>query len=170
MAERFGRSFLDDPTIYIPKVFIDTTSKKVLTMELVEGIKVSEIDTLEDTGYDRDVITVRGTDFILKQVFDHGFFHADPHPGNLFVEPGKEDENDENNWQLTFVDFGMVGRVPKNLDTGLRELIIALATKDAKRMINSYLMLDMLLPGADLELIAKADAKVFDRFWGMTME
>ncbi|MBT6150382.1 MAG: AarF/ABC1/UbiB kinase family protein [Chloroflexi bacterium] len=103
----------------------------------------------------------------MKQIFEHGFFHADPHPGNLFVNPNG---NENSNWQLTFVDFGMVGHIPPNAMAGLREFAIGLGTKDSKRMIKSYQMLGMLLPGADLDLIQKADSMVFDRFWGKNMD
>jgi predicted unusual protein kinase regulating ubiquinone biosynthesis (AarF/ABC1/UbiB family) len=76
----------------------------------------------------------------------------------------------EEGWQLTFVDFGMVGRVTPSVRAGIRELVIGVGTKDAARMVNSYQMLNMLLPYADLELITQAEAKVFDRFWGKSME
>jgi ubiquinone biosynthesis protein len=85
--ERFAREFLNDPTIYVPKVFRDTSTSRVLTMEFVDGIKISEISRLDDAGYDRKIITSRGADLYLRQVFDNGFFHADPHPGNIFVLP-----------------------------------------------------------------------------------
>jgi predicted unusual protein kinase regulating ubiquinone biosynthesis (AarF/ABC1/UbiB family) len=73
-------------------------------------------------------------------------------------------------WQLTFVDFGMVAHVPDEMRTSLRELVIAVGTRDADRIVNAYQMLDMLLPGADLEAIKQAEAQVFDRFWGMSMK
>jgi predicted unusual protein kinase regulating ubiquinone biosynthesis (AarF/ABC1/UbiB family) len=169
-AETFADNFTSNPGVRIPGVVWPHTTRRVLTLEDVYAIKITDYDLITAAGITRSEVAKRLFDTYLKQIFEDGFFHADPHPGNLFVEPGKEDENDKNNWQLTFVDFGMVGRVPQNLDAGLRELIIAVATRDAKRMVNSYQMVNILLPGADLELIAKAEAKVFDRFWGKTME
>ena len=106
--ERFSRQFLDDPTIYIPKVFRDFTTKRVLTMEFISGIKVSDIDGLEQAGLDRKTVNSRGADLFLKQVFDHGFFHADPHPGNIFVLPKNT---------ICLLDFGVVG----SLDRATRE-------------------------------------------------
>jgi predicted unusual protein kinase regulating ubiquinone biosynthesis (AarF/ABC1/UbiB family) len=92
-------------------------------------------------------------------------FHADPHPGNLFVTPlGQPGEFD-----LTFVDFGMVGRVPDNLREGLREALIAIGTQDAARLVASFRLLDVLLPSADTRMLELASAQVFDRFGGMTM-
>ena len=104
--ERFSRHFLADPNVYIPNVYREKSTDRVLTMELVDGIKVSEIDKLETAGLDLKMITDRGADFYLKQVFELGFFHADPHPGNIFILP----EN-----IVCLIDFGMTGSV--NLET-----------------------------------------------------
>ena len=102
--ERCARQFLDDPHVYIPKVYREVTSSRVLTAEFVEGIKISDIDKLESAGLDRKVITARGADLVLEQVFEHGFFHTDPHPGNIFALP---------NNVLCLIDFGMVGVVDR---------------------------------------------------------
>ena len=85
--ERIARHFLDDPHVYIPKVFRETTTTRVLTTEFIEGIKISDIDSLEAAGLDRTILTARGADLVLKQIFVHGFFHADPHPGNILCCP-----------------------------------------------------------------------------------
>ena len=116
--ERFARHFLNDPTIYIPKVFRDMTTEHVLTMELVDGIKVSEIDRLEEAGLDRKTITVRGANFYLKQVFDLGFFHADPHPGNIFILPDNV---------ICLLDFGMTGSVDRQTRENFVDLIDSVA-------------------------------------------
>jgi ubiquinone biosynthesis protein len=102
--ERVARQFLDDPTVYVPKVFRETTTTRVLTMEYVEGIKVSHTREIERAGLDRKTITTRGANFYLKQIFDQGFFHADPHPGNIFVLPDNV---------ICLLDFGMVGSVDR---------------------------------------------------------
>jgi ubiquinone biosynthesis protein len=102
--ERCARQFLDDPYVYIPKVYREVTTSRVLTAEFVEGIKISDIDRLESAGLDRKVITTRGADLVLKQVFEHGFFHADPHPGNIFAM---------SNNVICLIDFGMVGVVDR---------------------------------------------------------
>jgi len=86
--ERFGRQFLDDATIYVPKVYHDLTTKHILTMEYVDGIKVSEFNTLRDEGYDLKILADRGSALLMSQFFVHGFFHADPHPGNILILPG----------------------------------------------------------------------------------
>jgi predicted unusual protein kinase regulating ubiquinone biosynthesis (AarF/ABC1/UbiB family) len=106
----------------------------------------------------------------MQQILDDGFFHADPHPGNLYVTPLEgTDETGNRNWKLTFIDFGMVGRVPDNLRTGLREALIAVGTQDGARLVQSFKTLDVLLPSADLKLIEMASMQLFERFGGMSM-
>jgi ubiquinone biosynthesis protein len=100
--ERVASQFLDDDTVYIPKVYRELTTCCVLTAEYVNGIKISDIDKLKKAELDIGTITKRGADFLLKQVFENGFFHADLHPGNMFVLP----EN-----VICFIDFGMTGSV-----------------------------------------------------------
>ena len=105
----------------------------------------------------------------LKQIFEDGFFHADPHPGNLFVTPISATEETKASWQLTFVDFGMVGNVPENLRDGLRELLVGVGTRNPERVVQSYQTLGVLLPSADVKLLEQAETQLFDRFWGMSM-
>lgn len=168
-AETFAANFKDVRGVRVPGVVWSHTTRRLLTLEDVYAIKVTDYEEITNAGIPRQLVAKRLFDTYLRQIFEDGFFHADPHPGNLFVEPGEDDE-DQQDWQLTFVDFGMVGHVPVNMKAGLRELAIGLGTKDAQRMVKAYQKLNVLLPTADLELIAKAEAAVFDRFWGKTME
>ncbi|MBT3337868.1 MAG: AarF/ABC1/UbiB kinase family protein [Anaerolineae bacterium] len=168
--EIFEESFLDDERTHVPRVVWDLTRKEVLTMEDVFAIKITDYDAITSAGIDRADIARVLLDTYLKQIFEDGFFHADPHPGNLFVTPISEpDEDGAVEWKLTFIDFGMVGRVPDNLRAGLREVIIATGTRDAKRVVRAYQQLGVLLPGADLKRIEEAEAQVFERFWGKSM-
>jgi predicted unusual protein kinase regulating ubiquinone biosynthesis (AarF/ABC1/UbiB family) len=169
-AETFAENFKDIPGVRIPGVVWSLTTRRALTLEDVYAIKITDYDQIKAAGVSLDEVAERVFDIYLYQIFEDGFFHADPHPGNMFVEPTGSNDDGQNTWNLTFVDFGMVGHVPPGARAGLRELAIGLATKDAARMVKSYQMLNMLLPGADLDLIAQAEAKVFDRFWGKTME
>jgi predicted unusual protein kinase regulating ubiquinone biosynthesis (AarF/ABC1/UbiB family) len=110
-------------------------------------------------------------DSYLKQIFEDGFFHADPHPGNLFVTPNGAgtDGAGPDGWRLTFVDFGMVGHVPEKMLQGLREMLFAVGTQDAARIVRAYQIMGVLLPSADLELLERAEAEAFRRFWGKNM-
>ena len=171
-AETFAKNFSGWIGVRVPRVVWASTSPRVLTLENVLAIKITDYDSIAQAGISRAEVASRLLDTYLKQVFEDGFFHADPHPGNLFVHPLPKHPNAEGStrpWELTFIDFGMVGSVPSNLLTGLRELLIGVGTRDAARMVKAYQMMDMLLPGADLALIERAEVRVFDQFWGKNM-
>jgi predicted unusual protein kinase regulating ubiquinone biosynthesis (AarF/ABC1/UbiB family) len=167
-VETFYENFRGDKSVRVPRVVRSRTTKRVLTLEDVFAIKITDYDAITSAGVERGEVANKLLATYLKQIFEDGFFHADPHPGNLFVTPRKTKKGAVR-WQLTFVDFGMVGRLPVGAQDGLREMLIGVGTKDASRVVKSYQMLGMMLPGADLKLIEQAEAQVFDRFWGMSM-
>ncbi len=119
--ERVARQFMFDSTIHIPKVYLDKTTDTVLTMEYIQGIKISDINLLDEHGMDRKILTRRGADLILKQVFEYGFFHADLHPGNLFVLPDNV---------LGPVDFGMMGFMDRRAREVFIDLIASVVTEN----------------------------------------
>ncbi|MDO9086408.1 MAG: AarF/UbiB family protein [Anaerolineaceae bacterium] len=164
-AEVFAENFRDLPNVRVPKVIWSRTTKRVLTLENVMGIKITDYDAIEEAGIDRSAVAKRLFNTYLKQIFEDRFFHADPHPGNLFVQTPAE-RDDPENWVLTFVDFGMTDSLRETTYEGLREAVLAVGTQDAQRLIKSYQILDVLLPGADLDLLERASQRVFDRFWG----
>jgi len=168
-AERFFENFKDDDDVHVPRVVKSLSALRVLTLEDVYAIKITDYDDIVKAGIARGDVANKLLDTYLKQIFEDGFVHADPHPGNLFVTPLGADGDSPRQWKLTFVDFGMVARVPEGVRDGLREMLIGVGTKDAARVVGSYQRLGMLLPGADLKLIEQAEAQVFDRFWGMSM-
>ncbi len=118
--ERMAGQFRDDPFIRIPEVFRHCSSDRVLTMEFIRGIKADNIESIDSAGLDRKKLTRRGADFIMKQVFEHGFFHADPHPGNIFVLPDNV---------ICPVDFGMTGFIDKLTGERFADLIHSIATE-----------------------------------------
>ena len=144
--ERFARQFLDDPTIYIPRVYRDTTTERVLTMELVDGIKVSEVERLEEAGLDRKIITARGADFFLKQVFHYGFFHADPHPGNIFILPDNV---------ICLLDFGMTGSVDRQTREDFVDLIDSVVHRRELRTTQVFLKLTSWDDEPDIRMLEK---------------
>jgi predicted unusual protein kinase regulating ubiquinone biosynthesis (AarF/ABC1/UbiB family) len=169
-AETFYENFADDPDVHVPRVVRALSTRRVLTLEDVYAIKITDYDEITAAGISRGDVAERLLGTYLQQIFEDGFVHADPHPGNLFVTPLPTEEGQPVKWQLTFVDFGMVARVPESVRDSLRELVIAVGTRDAARVVKAYQMLDMLLPGADVRLIEQAEAQVFDRFWGLSMQ
>jgi len=168
-AETFFENFKDDPDVHVPRIVRSYTTLRVLTLEDVYAIKITDYSAITAAGIERGDVANKLLDTYLKQIFEVGFVHADPHPGNLFVTPLGDKGESPRRWQLTFVDFGMTARVPEGVRGGLREMLIGVGTKDSNRVVKSYQQLGMLLPGADLKLIEQAEAQVFDRFWGMSM-
>jgi ubiquinone biosynthesis protein len=130
--ERIARHFLDDPHVYIPKVFRETTTTRVLTTEFIEGIKISDIERLEAAGLDPKILTARGADLMLKQIFVNGFFHADPHPGNIFVLP----EN-----VICLLDFGMTGIVDRQTREDFVDLLDSIVHQNEVRAAQILLKL-----------------------------
>jgi len=169
-AETFNANFKDDPHVHVPRVVWEKTTSRVLALEDVFAIKITDYAAITAAGIDRAEVAERLLGTYLQQIFEAGFFHADPHPGNLFITPlDKKNEDDSTAWQLTFIDFGMVGRMPDNLMDGLREAVIAVGLRDSGRLVRAYQTLGVLLPSANIKLLEEAGAQLFDRFWGMNM-
>ncbi len=168
-AETFAANFADEPRVRVPAVYWGHTTRHVLTLEEIRAIKITDYATIEAYGIDRAEVASRLLDVYLKQIFEDHFFHADPHPGNLFVLPEDLDENGQAaRWKLVFVDFGMAGEITPNMLDGLRQGLIAVANQDADQLIQAYQTMGMLLPTADVDLLRKANQAAFDRFWGKT--
>lgn len=164
-AARFAKLFRDDPNIYIPHVYAEHCTGRVIVMEDVSFIKITDYAVLEAAGLSRAEVAERLFHTYLQQIFEFNFFHADPHPGNLFVRPAEGDRP----WQLVFVDFGMVGEVTPKIRTALREAALAIGLRDPARLIRAMQSVDALLPGADTERLLQAQTEVFDRYWGKSM-
>jgi predicted unusual protein kinase regulating ubiquinone biosynthesis (AarF/ABC1/UbiB family) len=162
-AERFARNFKDRRGIRVPRIVGSHTTRRVLTLEDVSGLKVTDHAALDAAGIDRREVARRLYDAYLHQIFTDGFFHADPHPGNLFVM------NTPGGFELRFVDFGMVGRITPEVREGLREMAAAIALRDAAGLVRAAQRLGMVLPGADLALIERVLTRLLDRFWGKTI-
>lgn len=141
-VDRFALNFAGSETVYVPKIFWDYSGEMVLTMEYVPGIKISALEELKASGYDLKEIAHRGADAFLQQVLDHGLFHADPHPGNVFILPGQV---------ICMLDYGMVGRLGKDLKEQLIELLQALLERDVDRIISQLLYSGELSDNSDLK-------------------
>lgn len=174
-VEAFGRMFAGNRGVYIPRLYRTHSTSRTVTLEDVTAIKITDYDRMAAAGIDRRDVARRLVNTYLWMVFVSRFYHADPHPGNLFVYPLPEGESDGHPerhgkpFYLVFVDFGMVGRLTPEIVAGLKETLIALTTRDARRLVQSYERLGVLLPGADRTRIEQATLAVFDRVWGMSM-
>ncbi len=186
-AEIFAENFSTDPRVRVPKVYWTHTTVRILTLENVYAIKITDYNSITQAQINRSQVASVLLDTYLQQIFKDGFFHADPHPGNLFVEPFPLSptlpasvssqpsptvgpiEPPGITWQVTFVDFGMVGHVPERLLQGLRELLIGVGTRDSQKVVNAYGQMGILLPDADLVMLERAQSRIFERYWGMNM-
>jgi ubiquinone biosynthesis protein len=131
-VERVAAQFIGDPKVYVPKVYRKVSTKRVLTTEFIDGIKVSEKERLCEADLDCRLITDRGADILLKQIFVFGFFHADPHPGNLFVLPGNV---------IGLIDFGMMGAVNRATREMFVNLVDSVMRRDEPRIVQVLLKL-----------------------------
>jgi len=164
-ALRFAEMFKDDSAVRIPKVHPEFSKARVLTLEDVYFVKITDYAAITAAGVSRAEVAERLFHTYLYQIFTAHFFHADPHPGNLFVEPA----DDEHGWRLIFVDFGMVGTITPAIRAALREAAIAVGTRDPARLVHSFVAVGAILPSAELNRIIEAETAIFDRFWGKTM-
>lgn len=160
-SERFAALFSDDARVAVPAVVWERTTRRVLTLEDVTAIKITDVDGLRGAGIDPAEVAPVFAGVMFDQLFTHGFFHADPHPGNLFVTPQAE------GWRLTFIDFGMMGEVPATLRGGLRKLLIAAASRDGRGLVDAIRDVGVLLPSADTRELERAMTHLFGRFGGM---
>ena len=126
-ADRFRQAFASDPDLHIPRVYWDYTTERVLVLERLTGVKVNDVPALEAAGIDRRRIAASSVRLMLEEMFVHGFFHADPHPGNLYVLA---------DGRIGMMDFGQVGRLDETLQEGLTRLFLALSKGDSERMLD----------------------------------
>ncbi len=179
-AERFARMYANDEQVYIPAVYRRHSTGRVIVLENVESIKITDMEGMMAAHIDPKAVSEVLLTTYYTQVFKEGFFHADPHPGNLFVRPREDipweprlgaDGNPiwGRPFWLIFVDFGMVGRVPDLVGDNLSKLLISVTTKDAEQLTEAYKNLGFFLPGADLERISEAQAVVLDRIYGRNL-
>nr|WP_274636601.1 AarF/UbiB family protein [Microbacterium bovistercoris] len=165
-AERFAEDFADDPRVDAPQPVWERTTRRVLTLSDVTAIKINDIPGLQAAGIDPAEVADTFAGVMFEQLFIHGFFQADPHPGNIFVTPRP---GTERGWSLTFVDFGMMGEIPDGLRQGLQKVLIAVAARDGKGLVAAIRDMGVLLPGADSGELERAMHELFDRFGGMAL-
>jgi predicted unusual protein kinase regulating ubiquinone biosynthesis (AarF/ABC1/UbiB family) len=167
-AERFEADFGDDPRVRVPEIVWERTTRRVLTLQDVTAIKINDLEGLKSAGIDPAEVAIEFASVMFDQLFKDGFFHADPHPGNIFVTPKPDGADaDARAWTFTFIDFGMMGEVPEGLRRGLRRVLIAAASRDGKGMVAGIREVGVLLPSADTSELERAMTKLFARFGGM---
>jgi len=159
-AERFASLYGYLPEIYVPKIYWRYTGRRVLTMEWITGTKLTELDKIREQGIDATHLIDVGVQCSLRQLLEHGFFHADPHPGNLLAMP---------DGRLAYLDFGMMSEVKPYQRYGLIEAIVHLVNRDFEGLAHDYVKLEFLTPDTDLAPIIPAFASVFNDALGASV-
>ncbi len=136
----FAREFRGDPTVHIPQCYPELSTSRVLTMEFIQGIKLSDTPKLVEAGFDLTEIARRGATLYLEMIFGKSFYHADPHPGNALVMPGNV---------IALLDFGMVGRLDERLHENIEEMLLAIATQDAEHLTGIIIRMGSVPSGLD---------------------
>jgi len=153
--ERFDRQFEGNDTIYVPKVYRDLSCDCILTMEQIQGVKASNIDLLREQGSDLGLIAERGCNLIMEQIFVFGFFHADPHPGNIFIL----DDN-----VICFLDFGMVGRLNRQNREDFTDLILYIVARNERKVTDLVLKLTNHYQPVDRETLSRDLSEMLDQY------
>ena len=160
-AERFRLQFSADERVVIPRVYWDFSRGKVLTLEFVGGIKITECGVIKASGMDCRMLVSLLVETYAKMIFVHGFFHCDPHPGNIFVREGPT---------VVFVDFGMVQTITDATRRNLRQYANAIVENDAAGIVESLEKMEFLIEGADYGAIADVTQDLIDKYRYKTPE
>ena len=151
----FSSLLSDNPTLYVPEVFPELSTERILVMERVNGIKASHVDELKKQGYDLGLIAERGANLVMEQIFVHGFFHADPHPGNLFILPGNK---------ICFIDFGQMGRLLLKDRENFTDFLISITSGNESEAVNGILKMTVHKGEADLDRLALDISELVGRY------
>lgn len=153
--QRFASQFAGNPVIHVPRVYRELSSQRILTMENIKGIKASRVERLREKGMDLRLIAERGCNLIMEQIFVHGFFHADPHPGNIFILPDNV---------ICFLDFGMMGRLSMQNREDFTDLLLHIIARHERKLTDSVLKLTNHYGEVDRDALTRDLAEMLDRY------
>jgi ubiquinone biosynthesis protein len=159
--ERCAKNFADDPTVYIPTAYPALTTSRVLTMEYVHGVKITAQEELLRAGLDPKIVAAHGANALLQQIFIHGFFQGDPHPGNLRVLPGNV---------IAILDYGMFGSIDTETREHLALLLLGVAGRDANRIVRALVELEVMAPDVERRRLRREVAALVDTYLAVPLE
>ncbi|MDO0822763.1 ABC1 kinase family protein [Desulfosporosinus nitroreducens] len=159
-AEKIAKQFKNDKLVQIPSIYWDYSTRKVLTMEFVEGLRLNQFEALEKNGYDHKVIAEQLVRALFHQILIEGFFHADPHPGNIFLLQGGV---------ISFIDFGMVGRLTLDMKHNFASLIIAMMRQNTESMIKAVLRIGIVPEDVNLSLLGNDVDELREKYMDVPM-
>lgn len=160
-ADTFRRNFRDEDWVRVPRVYWKYASPKVLTLEYMPGIKISHYEAIEAAGLDRKMLARLGAKAYLQQILNGGFFHADPHPGNIAVNT---------DGALIFYDFGMMGQIESNIREGLIDTLVGISQKNSEKVVKSLVNLGALVPTGDMTSVRRSIQFMLDNFMDKPFE
>ncbi|MGD8966640.1 MAG: AarF/ABC1/UbiB kinase family protein [Anaerolineae bacterium] len=160
-AERFRENFAADPTLYVPQIHWDFTSRRVLVMERISGIKISNIEALDEAGYDRHRIGVHAAQMVVKEVLEDGFFHADPHPGNFVIMPGEV---------IGAMDFGMVGHLSYRVRRDLTRLFVAAVEMNEEAIVDQLVRMGATPAAVDRMALQRDISRLLRKYHGLPLK
>jgi len=171
-AEKFATNFRDDPTVKVPSIYWRYSSHRVLTLEWIHGFKLTDTDRVKQEGLDTDALIEIGVTSGLCQLLEHGFFHADPHPGNLFALPpqcaidGQRSTTFHAGGQMAYIDFGMMDQLEEEAKESLVDAVVHLINKDYLALAKDFVKLGFLTPDTDIHPIIPALESVLGDIMG----
>ncbi len=160
-AERFRETFATDPHLYVPDITWELTTRRILVMERLCGIKIDNVEALDEVGYDRHRIAVHAAQMVLKEVLEEGFFHADPHPGNFVVMPGEV---------IGAMDFGLVGHLSRRLRSNLTRLYIAVIQMDAQAVVDRLMRMGATVRSLDRTALERDLARLLRKYQALPLK
>ena len=160
-AEKFANNFKDETTVKIPQIYWNYSNYRVLTLEWINGFKLTDTDKIKATNLDQNELTEIGVVAGLRQLLEHGFFHADPHPGNLFAMP---------DGRMAYIDFGMMDQLEEETKETLATSIVHLINKDYERLAENFVFLGFLAPDTEIEPIVPALEQVLGNAMGESVK
>ncbi|TAK35986.1 MAG: AarF/ABC1/UbiB kinase family protein [Chloroflexota bacterium] len=160
-ADRIRGNFTEEPALHVPTIHWNCTTRRILTMERIEGTKISDIPALEAAGIDRQRLAATGVRIVLKMMLEDGFFHADPHPGNFLVQPGEV---------IGLLDYGMVGRLDERTRENLLYLFLAIMDQDMDRAVDQLSTLGVVGTTPQLERLKRDLERLLSLYWGLPLQ
>ncbi len=160
-ADRFRENFADEPYLYIPRVYWEYTTRRVLVLERIRGIKIDDIAALDAAGYDRHRIGLHAARMIIKEVLEDGFFHADPHPGNFVIMPGEV---------IGAMDFGMVGYLSHRLRADLIRLYVATVQLDEEAIVDQFIRMGIVGGAVDRVGLQRDIGRLLRKYQGLPLK
>ncbi len=160
-AERFAQNFADDHRIHVPRVFWSLTTARVLTLERIRGVKINDLEKLDQQGTDRPRLAEYAANVVLKMVCEDGFFHADPHPGHFYIEQSGT---------IGLIDFGMVGILDERTQEILAQLLIAITEQNAEALVDVFLDLGVTRKRVDRASFRRDIERLLSSYWGLPLK